>query len=279
MVFAAVTFLQLREANATELRDVAVSIPIADLSGAAWVMRGHICRPIGVDHPRLAVINHGSPPRPSDRPGMKPERCDSEVARWFAQNGFATVFVMRLGYGETGGPWTEGYRTCSAVDYQNAGLETARQIDAIVRGVQGLDGFAPHNVIVVGQSAGGWGTMAYASQPHPDVVGLINMAGGRGGHYHDRPNSNCEPENLVTAASQFGKTSRTPMLWIYAQNDSFFNPTLAKSMADAFQAAGGVVTYVAADAFGRDGHHLFSGPDGSHIWGPIFQHYLDGVAK
>ena len=262
-----------------DMSELAISVPITDSSGTTWAMRGRICQPLGVERPRFAVINHGSPPKPSDRPGMKPEGCDSEVAIWFAQHRIATVFVMRLGYGETGGPWAEGYKTCNAADYAKAGLETARQIDAIVRAMQSLEGFDPHDVIVVGQSAGGWGTMAYASQPHSGVTALINMAGGRGGHYHDRPNSNCEPEHLVDAAAQFGATARTPMLWIYAQNDSFFNPALAKSMADAFQRAGAPITFVAENAFGQDGHHLFAGRGGSRIWGPLFESYLSRVSN
>jgi dienelactone hydrolase len=260
-----------------QMRDIAVAIPISDPSGQAWSMRGHVCAPVDTARPRLAVINHGSPPNPSDRPGMKPESCASEVAVWFAQHGFASVFVMRLGYGETGGPWTEGYKTCSAADYAHAGLETARQIDAIVRGVQTLEGFDPQNMVVVGQSAGGWGTVAYAGMEHPNVAGLINMAGGRGGHYHNRPDSNCQPEHLVDAISQFGATARAPMLWIYSKNDSFFNPTLAEQMADAFRRAGGSMTFVAADPFEHDGHHLFGGHGGSRIWGPLFEKYFESV--
>jgi dienelactone hydrolase len=207
---------------------------------------------------------------------MTPESCDSEVAIWFAQHQFASVFVLRLGYGESGGPWTEGYKTCSANDYAHAGWETARQIDVIVNAVKTLDGFNPHDVVVVGQSAGGWGTIAYASKPHPDVAGLINMAGGRGGHYHDRPNSNCQPEHLVDAVKRYGATASSPMLWVYAKNDSFFNPELAQNMFSAFEQAGGHATFVAEPAFGQDGHNLFSSRGGSRIWGPLVEKYLAG---
>lgn len=273
----AASFCSALGAKSIQMRDIAVSVPIADSTGQTRSMQGHVCVPMGIDHPRLAIINHGSPPKPSDRPGMKPESCDSEVALWFAQHGFASVFVMRLGYGETGGPWTEGYKTCSAADYARAGLETARQIDVIVKGMQTLEGVDPHNVLVVGQSAGGWGTIAYASTPHAGVTGLINMAGGRGGHYHDRPDSNCEPEHLVDAVAQYGATARTPMLWIYTHNDSFFNPSLARNMADAFQRAGGTISFVAAASFERDGHHLFAGRGGWRIWGPLFENYLKNI--
>ena len=257
-----------------EMRDIAISIPIADKGGKSWAMTGHICQPVGVDHPRLVVINHGSPPNPSDRPSMKPESCDSEVPVWFAQHRFASVFVLRLGYGGTGGPWTEGYEHCGADDYARAGLETARQIDTIVQAVNTLDGFSHHGVVVVGQSAGGWGTIAYGSAGHTDVTALINMSGGRGGHYRNRPNSNCEPDHLADAAKIFGQTNTTPMLWVYSKNDSFFDPSISQKMASAFLGAGGHSTFVLTDPFGRDGHHLFFGRGGSAVWGPLFERYL-----
>jgi hypothetical protein len=54
-------------AASIQMRDVAISVPIADKDGKMWSMAGHICQPVGVDHPRLIVINHGSPPNPSGR--------------------------------------------------------------------------------------------------------------------------------------------------------------------------------------------------------------------
>ena len=64
----------VREAAAQEIQahrdlDQPIQFPMADAKGRAWMMRGHICRPEGVSNPRLVVINHGSPPRSSDRPG------------------------------------------------------------------------------------------------------------------------------------------------------------------------------------------------------------------
>lgn len=48
------------------------------------------------------------------------------------------------------------------------------------------------------------------------------------------------------------------MLWIYAENDKFFWPELAKKFDAAFKAAGGQGEFVLAPPDGDDGHHLFS---------------------
>ncbi|WP_230597164.1 dienelactone hydrolase family protein [Xanthomonas albilineans] len=252
-------------------------IPIADPDGHPWTLQGRLCRPVGVHRPRVVVIAHGSPANAADRPGMTLETCDGESARWFLHRHYAVALVLRLGYGATGGPWSEGYDGCERADYAKAGLETARQLKTIVAFVTALPGNSPNGAIVVGQSAGGWGTLAYNSLPHPNVSAFVNMAGGRGGHFHNLPNSNCHPDKLIEAAATFGKSASTPMLWIYTANDSFFGPPLAAALHRAFTEAGGRAMLVTPGAYGEDGHHLFFGHGGSAIWGPSVERYLASV--
>jgi dienelactone hydrolase len=139
----------------------------------------------------------------------------------------------------------------------HGGIETARDIDAVVNYATALP-FARHDgVVVVGQSAG-----------------------GRGGHLHNQPNNNCRPDLLAEAAGQFGKTATTPMLWVYAANDSFFAPPIARALWRDFTAAGGKANLEQPGPYAKDGHHLFFGPDGSKVWGPLVERYLadQGVA-
>src|SRR6202000_104520 len=78
------------------------------------------------------------------------------------------------------------------------------------------------NAIVIGQSAGGWAAIALSSQNLPSVKAIITFAAGRGGRVGGKPNNNCAPDKLVEATGEFGRTARTPMLWIYIENDTFF---------------------------------------------------------
>lgn len=273
-LFGLVTAVFIGATHGTDAIEHKLQIPIDDASGHHWAMQGRLCMPSGVDKPRLVVINHGSPPNASDRPGMTLAGCDSEVVRWFVQRHYAVAMVLRLGYGATGGPWTENYASCNDADYFKAGLETARQIGAIVDYAVTLPNVDPNDVIVVGQSAGGWGAIAYDSVPHEHVAAFVNMAGGRGGHYHDKPNSNCQSERLVDAAGKYGATSPTPMLWIYAGNDSYFGPALVDEMAKAYVGAGGKLSAYRPSSYGTDGHKLFFGRNGSQIWGPLVEAYL-----
>jgi dienelactone hydrolase len=256
------------------MRERLLLIPLALGHDRVVQLHARLCLPSSTEPAILVLINHGSPPQASDRPKAKLGRCDQEAAQWFLKRGYAAAFVLRRGYGETGGEWGEDQLGCSHPDFVRGGLQTAVDINATVDFLTGLPEIKPSNAIVVGQSAGGWGSIAYASAPHPKVAAFVVMAGGRGGHRDNMPRNNCRPELLVEAAKHFGETARTPMLWIYTENDSYFAPALAREMYRAFTSKGGVADFEQPGPYGTDGHKLFFGPGGSAIWGPLVERYL-----
>jgi dienelactone hydrolase len=261
-------------ADDTDSREEIHAVPVADARGRVVQMQTRICRPAGDAPATLIIINHGSPPNAADRPKMRVGRCQQEAAQWFLSRGYVVVFPLRRGYGETGGAWAENTGGCPNPDYVRGGLETARDIDAVVNYAAGLPFVRHEGAVVVGQSAGGWGAIAYDSAPHPKVAAFIVMAGGRGGHMHSQPNNNCRPDLLADAAGRFGKTATTPMLWIYAANDSFFAPPIARALWHSFTTAGGKADLQQPGPYDEDGHHLFFGPEGSKVWGPLAERYL-----
>lgn len=238
------------------------------------LIQARLCRPPDDGAAPLVVINHGSPPNAAQRPGMQPGVCGNEAVGWFLARGYAVLLPLRRGYGASGGNWAEAFGPCQAPDFARAGRETARDIAAAIDYATRLPGVRPDRVLVVGQSAGGWGGMALAAQNPPQVLGIVNMAGGRGGWAQGVPDSNCRPDLLVRAAGEYGRTARTPMLWVYTANDSFFGPALATALHQGFTAAGGVAEMQAIGAWGRDGHGLFGGSGGSATWGPILHRWL-----
>jgi pimeloyl-ACP methyl ester carboxylesterase len=133
----------------------------------------------------------------------------------------------------------------------------------------------PDKVVVVGQSAGGWAAIALSSQNPAAVRAIITFAAGRGGRVDGKPNNNCAPDKLVEATGEFGRTARTPMLWIYAENDTFFGPELTKRMHQAYTAAGGNAEYRMLPPFGNDGHFLIGSPDAVPLWAPLVSQFLD----
>jgi dienelactone hydrolase len=233
-----------------------------------------LCRPPGTAPARLVVINHGSPRDAAQRPGMRPIPCGAEPVRWFTTRGFVVLQPMRRGYGTTGGRWAEHYSGCAEPDFVRAGRESARDIAAAVAAGRALPGVRPDGVLVVGQSAGGWASIALAAAPPEGVVALVNFSGGRAGWAGGQPNTVCRRDRLEQAAGVFGATARLPMLWVYTANDSYFPPDLPEALHAAFTAAGGRAELVRLGAFGEDGHRLFPSRGGSAVWGPVLEAWL-----
>ena len=236
-----------------------------------------VIRPPGEARSPLVVINHGSPADGSQRAKMERPRYTA-LSSFFLSRGYVVALPLRRGYGESGGSWAEGYGSCDLPDYFNAGLQGAADIQATIDFMRTQPYVAPDRTIVVGQSAGGWATVALSSRNPPGVAAMINFAGGRGGHQKLAGGGigNCTPRALVDAAARYGATARVPMLWIYAENDSFFEPSLAKRMVEAYDGAGGKAVYRPVGAFGRDGHSLAGSSNGNSVWSPLVESFLAG---
>jgi dienelactone hydrolase len=241
-------------------------VGIASAEGAT--LRTRVLRPPGQGPFPLAVVSHGSPPDASQRPLM-PIPTFAAASNWLLQRGYMVALPLRRGYGETGGPWRENFGSCGNPDYYRAGLVTAEDIQAVIGFFRGRHEVVRDRILLIGWSAGGWGSLAADSQNPPGVFAVINFAGGRGGNPRT---GNCTPQRLVDAARRYGATARIPSLWVYAENDKFFAPGLSRKMFDAFVHAGGKAEYVALPAFGADGHRVF--PDGRALWQPPVETFL-----
>lgn len=241
------------------------------------LMRSMVFRPPGAGPFRLVVINHGSTQNAEQRQKAR-QPVFAAAAAFFVQRGYAVIVPQRPGHGETRGPYFEGRDgTCENSDYVGSGQAVADSIAAAIAYMTRQPFVKRDGVVVVGQSAGGWGALALASRNPKQVKAVINFAGGRGGRVHDRPNNNCAPEKFVEAAALFGASARIPVLSIYTRNDSYFGAGLSTRLADAYRRRGGNMDYRLLPAFGNDGHRLFGAPDGVPVWGPLVEEFLKGI--
>lgn len=260
--------------HTSDWRSAPLSVAMTNDDGEAVRLVGRVCRPSTDAEAPVVVINHGSPPSARKRPFETMADCEDEAPAWFLSRGFVVVQMLRRGYGDSGGAWAEDYGHCLNADFRSAGLATARDIDAAVKAAAALPYVDPSQIVVLGQSAGAWGTLAYSSLDPPGIAAFIAMAPGRGGHRDGMANENCSPDRLVEAAGTYGRTSRAGVLWVSASNDSYFAPEFVLRMQGAFAAAGGKMRAVHLGPYDDDGHHLFFGKGGSAIWGPVVATYL-----
>ncbi len=230
-----------------------------------------VFRPEGEGPFPLLVLSHGSPRSAEERREQGRQRLAAQSERFVAM-GFAVLVPTRRGYGESGGDWAEAYGACDAPDYYAAGLETARDLRAAVDAVRGEAWADAGRIVLAGQSAGGFGSVAAASAPFEGLVGVINFAGGRGSL---GPRQVCGEERLVEAMARYGRGSRVPGLWIYSRNDLFFGPQLARRMHRAFVASGGRAEFYEAPPIGLDGHGYFA--RAMDHWLPRVERFLERV--
>jgi dienelactone hydrolase len=204
-------------------------------------------------HP-LVVMTHGSSRKPEEHAEVTPWAFLPQ-AQWFARRGWVVVVVVRRGYGHSGGEQDGRHAgRCPATDYQSAAEYSAQDLRIAMDYARAQPNVDPQRVIAVGVSTGGLATVALTAQAPPELVAAINFAGGRGSQAdHDV----CNPDDLIHAYKDFGKHSRIPMLWLYAENDKFFWPELAQKFDAAFRSQGGNDQFVLAPAIGDDGHSLF----------------------
>jgi pimeloyl-ACP methyl ester carboxylesterase len=254
--------------RADGIRTDEAQIP-AVISGATFKLEAIVVRPDdGQPHP-LALINHGSPRDGNDRAKMSPYRMWSQAAA-FARRGWTAVAFLRRGYGRSQGEWAETWGSCARPDYTRAGRVAAGDIAAVAKFMTGQPYVSKDKWISVGVSAGGFATVALTADPPPGLAAAIAFAPGRGS---PAPDQVCGEPQLVAAFAAYGRTSRTPLLWVSAPNDHFFGPRLVRDMTSAFSNGGGRLSFVAPPPFGEDGHQLFRA-NGIAIWSPIVDRFL-----
>jgi dienelactone hydrolase len=267
-VYLALLLFGAFPARAQDLVENAFRIPAKDAGKKG--LEAVMVRPSESGPHPLAVLTHGTPREASDRSGMSPWQMLPQ-AREFARRGWTTVVVLRRGYGDSGGGYDEDAGACSnRPDYYDSGKESAKDLRESIAYLSKLPEVDPARIISVGISAGGFANVALTAEPPLGLVAAISFAGGRGSK---RPDEVCNPGELIRAFRQFGEKSRTPMLWVYAENDHFFGPQIAQGFYQAFTQAGGKATFIHAAPYRRDGHGLFS-LGGIPIWTALVDEFL-----
>jgi dienelactone hydrolase len=250
---ATLLFAIAGSAHSARLEESVLRVPVMKGVEQAFI-DVTVFKPHGAGPFPVLVLSHGSPRSAEERRAEGRQRLVAQSERFVAM-GFAVLVPTRRGYGESEGGWAESYGSCSNPDYYGAGLETARDLRAAVDAVRGAPWADASRIVLAGQSAGGFGSVAASSTEFAGLVGVINFAGGRGS---SGPDQVCGEARLVDAMARYGRSARVPELWLYSSNDRYFGPELARRMHQAFVRSGGAAEFVEARAVGLDGHGYFA---------------------
>ena len=221
-----------------------------------------IYKPEGQGPFPLVVINHG---KESGPPGLQKRFTPGWVSRFFLERGYVVFVPMRTGFSKSTGSYVGG--ECNV---ESNGLVQAEDVTATVTYAHTLDYVDRKQTLVMGQSHGGWTTLAYgASKPDPSVKGLVNFAGGL-------RQTNCGgwELNLAKAAASFAKETSIPSLWLYGDNDSFFSKKTYSEMFARYSKVNPSAQLVEFGVFGEDAHGIFTHKDGRAVWGPYLEKFM-----
>jgi dienelactone hydrolase len=212
----------------------------------------------------LVLINHG---KASGNPRFQGRYRPALAARYFLQRGYAVVVPMRQGFSKSTGSYV-GVQC----NIGSNGQVQAEDVHAVLDWATAQPWADKDRILVVGQSHGGWTTLAFGTVHYPGVKALVNFAGGL-------RQENCLgwQLGLARAAADYARETQVPSLWFYGDNDSFFDPETFHRMHEQYVAAGGQARLVAFGVFGKDSHALFGSRAGGAIWQPEVTKFLAQV--
>lgn len=229
-------------------------------------------RPQGDGPFPIVIMNHGRDGSAEKR-AQPPRQRYTSVARYWIRRGFAVFVPTRLGYGETGlDPDPEFQGACASAEYGRPLAVTVEQIAATAKFARTLPWVDAKRLIVMGQSAGGFGSIGASAANLPGLVAAINFAGGRGGNPEKNPGKPCAPEQLAALYGQAGKNAKAPMLWLYAQNDKYWGPQWPGTWHAAYVKAGGRAELKTFPPVSEDGHTLLN--RGFRLWRPVVDQFM-----
>jgi hypothetical protein len=79
---------------------------------------------------------------------------------------------------------------------------------------------------------------------------------------------------MVNGFAEFGKTTKLPTLWVFAENDSRYTANTIRASYKAFTDAGGKATLLLNPPIDIDGHLIHSRPD---LWRKALRDYLSAL--
>lgn len=252
------------------LERIPLRLPAVFENGAPIELEALMVKPSAPGRYPLALITHGSPRQSAARRRMSAAQMSFQ-AEELARRGYVAVVVMRRGYGTSEGSWDESSGRCDSADHERAARESARDLRAALDALASRPDVDAARTVVIGQSAGGIGTLALAADPPPGLKAVVNFAGGRGSR---APHEICSKDRLIAAYAALGRTARVPSLWIYTENDHYFGPELARRMFAAYREEGGVGELRLLPPFAEDGHSLFARRGGVLQWRPLLDAFL-----
>ena len=220
----------------------------------------------------VLVWNHGDVEQGFSVIREKSRIRDMPIAREFLQLGLAVLMPARRGVGLSEGSYPKGFSSTDADATYKARVH-AEDILPALTWLKSRPEINTKKIILSGQSAGGYSTMYIASLNPEGLIGAIDFSGGRTDKRDDKPAGYLN-QMMVNGFAEFGKTTRIPTLWVFAENDSRYSVNTIRASHEAYQAAGGKARLLLNPPIEGDGHQIYHQPE---IWRAAVKTYLQEI--
>ena len=223
-----------------------------------------VFKPAGAGPFPVLIYVHGRSGTQQERSALS-EVVPREFLNFWLTKGFAVVAPARPGYGKTGGSdreapghsWDRNNRCVGTPNPERVAEVAGAAILAAIGWVREQPWANASKLILSGNSVGGLTSVSLGATNPTGVLGYVNFAGGVGGNPALSPGKSCAPERLREAYAAYGKSTRMPSLWLYAENDLFWGPDMPRVWHAAFAAGGSPSKFVTTPPLpGQDGHEL-----------------------
>lgn len=267
----------------TQAISLSATVPLegAGVFGGTLNMEAEVFKPSGDGPFPVMVYAHGRSGTQQERSALR-EVIPRQYLDFWLSRGFAAVGVARPGYGRTGGSdkeipghtWDNSGRCSGNFNPERVADNAATAIRATIAWVKQQPWAKQGAIVVTGNSVGGMTAVAVGAKPPEGLTAIINFAGGTGGNPSLAPARSCMPERITDLYAKLGANSRTPNLWLYAQNDLFWGSETPKTWHAAYVNAGAQnSTFVMTAATpSPDGHDLIF--LGRPLWEPKVDEFL-----
>ena len=221
-----------------------------------------IFKPSGLGPFPLVIINHG---KNLGNPHQQERFRPMAMVQYFIERDYVVVVPMRHGFAQS-----DGESNFSGNSVELYGLNGIGDLKATIDYAHTLPYVNKNITVMVGQSTGGWVTLAYGtSNPDPSVKGLVNFSG-----VVKEPCCFGLYNELIDVSGNFGDKTSLPTIWFYGDNDSLIDRHTANLMFVHYSHGNPNSRFIPFGLFSNDAHNLLMDPAGRKIWEPFLTQYL-----
>jgi dienelactone hydrolase len=228
------------------------------MNGSKGLVEVTLFKPAGAGPFPMLIWNHGDVELGSL--SLKGARYrEPLMAHEFVDMGLAVAVVSRPGVGKSEGTYARSFNPGDA-DATYKGRIHAKELLAVWPQLQELPWVNKQQLIIAGQSAGGFASVAAANMQIPELKAALTFSGGRTDMTSTSPATH-RNEVMIRGFAESGKGANAPLMMIFAENDSRYTANTIRESYKAFVDAGGKATLALYPPRAVDGHFVYHEPN------------------